>query len=160
MNKVHILFVCMGNICRSPTAHGIFQHLVDEAGLNDRIVVDSAGTIAYHVGDSPDPRSSKTALEHGIDLSSQRARQVNRDDYERQDYILAMDYDNLRDLQNQCPEHHQHKLQLLLHYHPDEYLDEVPDPYYGGARGFDEVFAMVETACKRLLNQVTENLDK
>ena len=158
MSKVHILFVCMGNICRSPTAHGIFQHLVNEAGLDEQVIVDSAGTIAYHSGNHPDPRATKTALEHGIDLTTQRARQVKADDYEIQDYILALDYDNLRDLQQQCPEHLQPKLHLLLHYHPDEYLDEVPDPYYGGDKGFEDVYAMVEIACKRLLEQIRQSI--
>lgn len=156
MKKVHVLFVCMGNICRSPTAHGIFQHLVNEAGLADQIVVDSAGTIGYHVGNSPDPRATATALQHGIDLTPLRARQVNIDDYNHQDFILAMDYDNLSDLQRQCPEQQQHKLQLLLSYHSDEYLDQVPDPYYGGDKGFEQVFDMVEIACKQLLKQIME----
>ncbi len=154
MEKIKVLFVCMGNICRSPTAHGVFQKLVDEAGLSEQILVDSAGTISYHAGEAPDPRSSQTALAHGIDLSPQRSRQVNDDDFERQDYILAMDYDNLRNLQQQCPDQYQHKLQLLLSYHSDQYLDEVPDPYYGGADGFETVFEMINEACGALLSNI------
>ena len=154
---IKVLFVCMGNICRSPTAHGVFQHLVNEAGLTDQIQVDSAGTIGYHVGESPDPRSSQTAMSHGIELSSQRARQVNMQDYDVQDYILAMDFDNLRNLQQQCPENQQHKLKLLLEFHPDEFLDQVPDPYYGGESGFDRVFEMVNIACEQLLTYIKEH---
>ena len=154
MKSVKVLFVCMGNICRSPTAHGVFQHLVDAANLSDSIIVDSAGTISYHAGERPDARSAETALRHGIDLSSQRARQVRASDYVEQDYILAMDFDNLRNLQRDCPEQYQHKLQLLLQYHDDEFLDEVPDPYYGGASGFDNVYTMVELACQNLLTHI------
>jgi len=157
MKQVKVLFVCMGNICRSPTAHGVFQSLVDKAGLSEQIIVDSAGTINYHVGDSPDPRSSQTALQRGIDLSSQRARQVSATDYQEQDYILAMDFDNLKNLQRDCPESLQNKLQLLLNFHPDEYLDQVPDPYYGGDSGFDKVFDMVEIACTNLLKHIQTN---
>ena len=144
----------MGNICRSPTAHGVFQHLVNEAGLSEQILVDSAGTISYHAGERPDPRSAETALKHGIDLSAQTARQVKASDFAEFDYILAMDFDNLRQLQRDCPEQYQKKLQLLLQYHNDEYLDEVPDPYYGGASGFETVFAMVELACQNLLTKI------
>ena len=157
MKQIKVLFVCMGNICRSPTAHGVFQSLVDKAGLSEQIIVDSAGTINYHVGDSPDPRSSQTALQRGIDLSSQRARQVSATDYQEQDYILAMDFDNLKNLQRDCPESLQNKLQLLLNFHPDEYLDQVPDPYYGGDSGFDKVFDMVEIACTNLLKHIQTN---
>ena len=154
MKTIKVLFVCMGNICRSPTAHGVFQQLVDNAGLADSIQVDSAGTIAYHVGEPPDPRAAKTALTHGVDISSQRARQVTKDDYTTQDYILAMDFENLSNLQQQCPTEMQHKLHLLLSYHTDEYLDEVPDPYYGGAGGFEDVYDMIDKACANLLEQI------
>jgi protein-tyrosine phosphatase len=154
MNQVKVLFVCMGNICRSPTAHGIFQHLVREQGLAGEIAVDSAGTIGYHVGEAPDPRSTQTASKHGIDLTPQRARQVSHQDYIEQDYILAMDFDNLRNMQLQCPDDYKHKLKLLLDYHPDEFLDQVPDPYYGGESGFDRVYDMVEVACKALLEHI------
>lgn len=157
MKQIKVLFVCMGNICRSPTAHGIFEKLVTDAGLAEQILIDSAGTISYHVGEPPDSRASQTAREHGIDLTCQRARQVRADDYQQQDYILAMDYDNLRSLQQSCPANQQHKLQLLLSYHPDEFLDQVPDPYYGGDSGFEQVYEMVELACRNLLTHITEH---
>lgn len=144
----------MGNICRSPTAHGVFQHLVDKGRLDEQIKVDSAGTISYHAGERPDSRATETARKHGIDLTSQTARQVRASDYEEFDYILAMDFDNLRQLQRDCPEQYQDKLQLLLQYHDDEFMDEVPDPYYGGASGFDNVYNMVELACKNLLSHI------
>ena len=158
MKQLKVLFVCMGNICRSPTAHGVLQKLVDKAGLSEQIIVDSAGTISYHAGEPPDARSAQTALSHGVDLSSQRSRQVTMADYDEQDYILAMDFDNLRNLQQQCPEHLQKKLALLLSYHPDEFLDEVPDPYYGGASGFEQVYEMVDIACQHLLEHLKQQL--
>ena len=158
MKQIKVLFICMGNICRSPTAHGIFQKLVDEEGLSDQILVDSAGTISYHAGEQPDSRSVQTALSHGVDLSDQRSRQVTMADYQEQDYILAMDFDNLRNLQQQCPEQYQNKLGLLLQYHPDEFLDEVPDPYYGGESGFEQVYEMVDIACQNLLEHLKQQL--
>ena len=158
MKQIKVLFICMGNICRSPTAHGIFQKLVDEEGLTDQILVDSAGTISYHAGEPPDSRSAQTALSHGVDLSDQRSRQVTMADYQVQDYILAMDFDNLRNLQQQCPEQYQNKLGLLLKYHPDEFLDEVPDPYYGGESGFEQVYEMVDIACQNLLQHLKQQL--
>jgi len=146
--------VCMGNICRSPTAHGVFQHLVDQAGLSDNIIVESAGTIAYHAGENPDPRSRAMSKSRGVDISNQIARQVRHDDYSQQTYILGMDYSNLQNLNADCPEPFQDKIDLLLSYHPDEQLKEVPDPYYGGDRGFENVFNMIEIASKHLLQAI------
>ncbi len=154
MKQVKVLFVCMGNICRSPTAHGIFQHLVDQAGLSDHIIVESAGTIGYHAGENPDPRARAMSQSRGVDISKQIARQVRRDDYAQQTYILAMDYSNLQNLNADCPEPYQDKIELLLSYHPDDQLQEVPDPYYGGDRGFENVYNMIEVANKRLLQSI------
>ena len=149
----------MGNICRSPTAHGVFQHLVDQAGLSDNIIVESAGTIGYHAGENPDPRSRAMSKSRGVDISDQIARQVRLDDYAQQTYILAMDYSNLQNLNADCPETYQDKIDLLLSYHPDELLKEVPDPYYGGDRGFENVFNMIEIANKHLLQTIRNEHD-
>jgi protein-tyrosine phosphatase len=152
--RIHVLMVCMGNICRSPLAHGLFEDLVAKEGLSELIVVDSAGTHAYHVGEQPDPRSQQTALRHGIDLSRQRARRVASPDYERFDYILAMDGDNYRMLADSCPDEHRHKLRLFLEFAPELSEREVPDPYYGGASGFEHVYGLVEAAARGLLAEI------
>jgi len=153
---IKVLFVCMGNICRSPTAEGIFSHLVKQEALSHLIEIDSAGTHAYHVGNPPDRRAQATALKRGIDLSRQTARRVDVVDFEVFDYILAMDQDNLLDLQEICPEEHMHKIQLFLEYAPHLNIKEVPDPYYGGPGGFDRVLDMVETAAEGLLNAIRD----
>ena len=152
--KVSVLFVCMGNICRSPTAHGVFQARVDEAGLSDLIEVDSAGTHAYHIGEPPDRRSQQAARGRGYDLSSQRARKVVFQDFTDYDYYLVMDRSNLGDVLAECPPQHEHKIQLFLDYAADIQESEVPDPYYGGAHGFDHVLDLVETASDGLLQQI------
>ena len=144
-----VLFVCMGNICRSPTAHGIFREQVRQAGLQAEIIIDSAGTHAYHIDEPPDPRSIETAHRYGIDISDLRARQVSAADFVSFDYIFAMDRDNLESLQAQCPKNDQHKLSLMRALVGEE-LD-VPDPYYGGDSGFDEVFQMLTAASSALL---------
>lgn len=154
MKKVGVLMVCMGNICRSPLAHGLFEEMVAREGLDDAIVVDSAGTHAYHVGEQPDPRSQETALRHGIDLSGQRARRVAPSDFERFDYILAMDRENFSILSASCPDEQRHKLRLFLEFAPELPEREVPDPYYGGASGFDRVYALVEAASRGLLEEI------
>lgn len=151
---VKVLFVCMGNICRSPTAHGIFDALIKKEGLDDLIEVDSAGTHAYHVGELPDRRSQQTALRHGMDLDYQHARKVLLKDMEIFDYILAMDESNLQELMRICPDEHQQKLSLLMSYAPHFGQQEVPDPYYGGDQGFEHVFDMVEEAAKGLLDDL------
>ncbi len=152
--KVSVLFVCMGNICRSPTAHGVFRDLVRREALEERIVVDSAGTHAYHVGESPDRRARDTASKRGIDLADLRARQAVAEDFEIFDYVLAMDRDNYRILSGLCPAQHRGKLHLFLDFAPDLGVREVPDPYYGGGRGFEQVFDMVEAAAQGLLAEL------
>jgi protein-tyrosine phosphatase len=144
-----ILFVCMGNICRSPTAEGVFRHRAQLAGIAARI--DSAGTHAYHVGEKPDPRSTEFAARRGIDLSTQSARKVAASDFAEFDHILAMDKDNLALLMAACPPQHQHKLGLFMQHATQSKSDIVPDPYYGGPRGFDEVLDFIEDASDGLI---------
>ncbi len=158
MSKINVLMVCMGNICRSPLAHGLFEELVQREGLSDRIWVDSAGTHAYHVGEPPDPRSQQTAQSHGIDLSRQRARRVEHPDFEQFDYILAMDRDNYRILMNSAPAEHQHKIRLFLEFAPERPEKEVPDPYYGGPEGFERVYEMVDAAAQGLMADIRQRL--
>lgn len=152
-----VLFVCLGNICRSPTAEGVFRHKVREAGLEGRIDIDSAGTGDWHVGKAPDDRSSQAALLRGYDLSSQRARQVLRDDFQRFDLILAMDHDNLARLQALRPASGGAELDLFLRRYQLA-LDEVPDPYYGGADGFEQVLDLIEQASDALLAEIRGRL--
>lgn len=154
MSKVKVLFVCMGNICRSPLAHGLFEHRVEEAGLSKAISIDSAGTHAYHVGNTPDPRSQQTAKRHGIDLSAQRARQVRESDFEQFDYVIAMDRDNHAILSAQCPAEHRHKLKLFLEFAPQLSETEVPDPYYGGDSGFEHVYQLIDAAADGLMADI------
>lgn len=151
---VSVLFVCMGNICRSPTAQGVFEELLRREGLNARVRVDSAGTHAYHEGNAPDPRAQAAALRRGLDLSAQTARQVQSDDFERFDYILAMDRENLALLMERCPARSSHKVRLFLEYAPHLGIEEVPDPYYGGSAGFDRVLDMVQEAAEGLLREI------
>lgn len=154
MEKVKVLFVCMGNICRSPTAHGVFEQRVKERGLADRIYVDSAGTHAYHVGEQPDSRSQATALTRGFDLSYQRARKVALQDFDDFDFVLAMDKSNLRDLHALASPKQRQRVALFLDYAERWDEQEVPDPYYGGSKGFDRVFDMVDDASEGLLAHI------
>lgn len=154
MAKIKVLFVCMGNICRSPTAEGVFARKLQEAGLHELIEVDSAGTHAYHVGEPPDLRAQQTAQRRGIKLDDLRARKAVAKDFDRFDYILAMDRDNLRGLAEICPIGSEHKLQLFLSYAPNLETDEVPDPYYGGPTGFERVLDMIEEAANGLLQDI------
>lgn len=144
----------MGNICRSPTAHGVFRALVQREGLVDRIVIDSAGTHAYHVGNAPDKRAAATALRRGVDLSDLVARRVSADDFETFDYLLAMDQDNFISLSEICPDHQIEKIHMFMDFAPEMRTREVPDPYYGGAAGFDRVFDLVEAAADGLLQHI------
>jgi protein-tyrosine phosphatase len=144
-----ILFFCMGNICRSPTADGVMRAKLKAAGLD--IEVDSAGTHGYHVGAPPDQRSQEHALKRGYDLSPLRARQLVAADFNRFDLVLAMDGDNLANAQALCPPDQRHRLKLLLDYAPQLGKRHVPDPYYGGAAGFEEVLDLVEAACDGLI---------
>ena len=154
MKPVKVLFVCMGNICRSPTAQGVFEQLVRRQQLAEFIDVDSAGTHAYHVGEAPDRRSQAAAKLRGIDLSAQRARRVIVVDFERFDYILAMDKDNLAELRRLAKPKQQARVQLFMTYATRWQNDEVPDPYYGGSSGFDRVLDMVEDAAEGLLDHI------
>ncbi len=156
MKQVSVLFICMGNICRSPTAHGVFRALVEREGLSDSIVTDSAGTIAYHVGEPPDRRARETAVKRGIDLSDLRARKAISEDFERFDYLMAMDRDNYRDLMTICPSGYEDRLHLFMDFAPQRPEKEVPDPYYGGVAGFDRVFDMVEEASRGLLDHILQ----
>lgn len=142
---IKVLFVCLGNICRSPTAEGVFQKIVSDRQVHHCFTVDSAGTAAWHIGKSPDTRSQAAALNRGYALSSLQARQVSVEDFEKFDYIFAMDHENLSNLKAICPIAYQSKLSLFLNF-SDFNEDEVPDPYYGGARGFEHVLDLVESA--------------
>lgn len=153
--KIKVLFVCMGNICRSPTAHGVFRHLVEQAGLGHRIEIDSAGTHAYHAGEPPDERAQETALARGIDIGDLRARRAAPEDFLYYDYILVMDQDNYHSLSRICPPGQERKIALFLDYAPELRVREVPDPYYGGQRGFDQVFDLVESAARGLLDAIS-----
>lgn len=152
-NKVSVLFVCMGNICRSPTAEGVFRHLVAEAGLEERFEIDSAGTHAYHVGEPPDKRALQAAARRGFSLESIRARRVAPEDFERFHHIIAMDQDNLVMLQEQAEAGQREKIRLLLEFASGPET-EVPDPYYGGATGFERVLDLVEDASRGLLDML------
>lgn len=152
-DKVSVLFVCLGNICRSPSAHGVFQTLVERQGLSDRIRVDSAGTAAYHIGKAPDPRSIEAAKSRGYDLTRLRARQVSADDFNEYDYILAMDNENLANLKTLKADGYRGKLGLFLDY-AQSIESEVPDPYYGGDAGFNHVLDLVENASTGLLMSI------
>jgi protein-tyrosine phosphatase len=141
----------MGNICRSPTAEGVLRHLVREAGLEHAIHIDSAGTLDYHAGSPPDERSCRYANKRGYDLSSLRARQVQARDFERFDLILAMDWQNLEELEALCPPQHRGKLRRLMEFAPAGMGEVVADPYYGGRESFEAVLDQVEQACQGLL---------
>ena len=152
--KTKVLFVCMGNIGRSPTAEGIFRSIVLKQELSDFFEIDSAGTHAYHIGNPPDTRSQLTARKYDVDLTNQRARQVHESDFYYYDHIIAMDTDNIEILRSICPANSQSQIKLLLDYRPDSSFPSVPDPYFEGK--FDEVFEMVHSACTSFL----ENLVK
>lgn len=153
---VRVCFVCLGNICRSPTAEGIMLHLVSEAGLSDRIQVDSAGTAAYHAGESADRRSQATANARGVHLPS-IARQFTRKDFERFDHVLAMDSENFHNLERLAPTAAGAKLRRLRDLDPNSPPNsDVPDPYYGGASGFEDVFDICEAGCQGLLQELRD----
>lgn len=154
MNKFSILFVCMGNICRSPTAEGVVRQRLRDAGLDHLVRLDSAGTHGYHVGRPPDPRASQAALRRGYDLSDLIGRQVGPRDFTDFDLILAMDHDNLADLQRICPPDQAHKLRLFLSFSARHAGQPVPDPYYGGPQGFEQVLGMIEDAADGLLDEI------
>lgn len=152
--KISVLFVCMGNICRSPTAEGVVNHLVRTHGLDDLIRVDSAGTHVHHAGEHPDPRACESAFKKGYDISYARAREVSSEDFTEFDYLLPMDNSNLSLLQVKSPLDERNKIGLFLNYHPERIGEEVPDPYYRDSDLFDGVFKLVEEGCWNLLKVI------
>lgn len=156
---IKVLFVCLGNICRSPTAEGVFRQLAKEAGLAGSIVADSAGTGDYHIGERPDPRACWAASQRGYDLHSQRARQVTHEDFAQFDYVLAMDEHNLRALKELAPSEHAHKVRLLTDFGSGKECG-VPDPYAGGPQGFEHVLDLVEDAAQGLLRHIRTELTR
>ena len=155
-----VLFVCMGNICRSPTAEGVFRKLLSERVSDLLIEVDSAGTHAYHVGDAPDPRAQKAALRRGIDISHRRARKVALADFERFDWLIAMDRGNFELLRELCPEPYLERVKLFLEFAPSLEREDVPDPYYGGANGFEQVLDLAEEAARGLLDFLEQTRER
>jgi len=155
LRMVNVLFVCMGNICRSPTAEGYFKHIIETAGLNQQIKTDSAGTHAYHIGSPPDPRAQAAALKRNIDISSLRGRKVEKHDFEHFDYVIAMDQSNYSDLEIVANEHTDN-LFMFLQFADNFSEREVPDPYYGGDQGFEHVLDLIEDASIGLLNNIKE----
>lgn len=154
LKKTSVLFICMGNICRSPTAEGIFRHLIREKNIVEQFELDSAGTHAYHIGTKPDSRAQATAESRGIDLSDLRGRKVTVSDFDKFDYVLAMDKDNYSMLKELCPSAKRQNLKLFLDFAEDLSFNEVPDPYYGGTDGFEKVFDMLENASLGLLEHI------
>ncbi len=146
----------MGNICRSPTAEGVFRHKIEQNNLQQQISIDSAGTHAYHVGNPPDQRAQAAALKRDIDLSKQRARRVSADDFSEFDYVIAMDESNMDDLLSICPAGYEDRVHLFLAFSDSE-QSEVPDPYYGQGRGFEIVLNLVEDASEGLLKHIRQN---
>jgi protein-tyrosine phosphatase len=155
-----VLFVCMGNICRSPTAEGLFRTMVVREGLEDRIEADSAGTHGYHIGSPPDPRSIAAAKARGYDLEPLRARRVHAADFEAFDLVLAMDSENETALQRLCPADRRNRLRLFLDFARDTKTREVPDPYYGGPKGFEHVLDLAEAGNRGLIAFIRQRLAK
>lgn len=153
-----VLFVCMGNICRSPSAEGVFRHLVAEAGLTDLVGVDSAGTHGFHIGEAPDARALAAANKRGYQIDQRAARQITADDFRDFDLILAMDWENLSALQQQCPKIYHHKLMLLMRFANEFEEATVPDPYYGAADSFSKVLDYLEDACQGVLEVVRKRV--
>lgn len=152
--KIRVLFVCMGNICRSPTAEGVFARLVDTEGLDMLIEIDSAGTHSYHIGHGPDPRAQEAAGRRGVALAHLRARRLSPRDFEYYNYLLAMDEANLQDMMELAPPELAHKVHLFMDFALERPEREVPDPYYGSARGFEYVLDLVEDAAAGLLEHI------
>ncbi|MGI9406377.1 MAG: low molecular weight protein-tyrosine-phosphatase [Hyphomicrobiaceae bacterium] len=158
---VRVLFVCLGNICRSPMAEGVFRERVASAGLSSRITIDSAGTGAWHVGNPPDPRGQAASTDRGIDISSQRARQVDQADFSKFDYVIAMDGSNLDTLKRLAPRNARSQLHLFLEFVPSSVTNtvdrDVPDPYYSGPDGFETVLDLIEAASAGLLAHISSS---
>ena len=157
MKSINVLFVCLGNICRSPTAHGVFETLVKAEGLSDIIAVDSAGTGDWHIGHPPDKRATLAALNQGYELSHLRARQVRVEDFSQFDHILAMDRVNLSNLKRMAPTDFVGKLGLFMDYADLSGPAEVPDPYIGGKGDFEQVLSFIENASEGLLRSLRDN---
>ena len=153
--KHRILFVCMGNICRSPTAEGLLISKVSAENVSHKFEIDSCGTHDYHLGHSPDSRTQEAAALRGINLSDLRSRKIKLSDFEYYDLILVMDKLNENFLMNLCPNEYQNKIKLMLSYLPDYPIDEVPDPYYGGEDGFDQVLDILEEAIEALYEDIS-----
>ena len=153
--KHRILFVCMGNICRSPTAEGLLISKVSTENVSHKFEIDSCGTHDYHLGHSPDSRTQEAAALRGINLSDLRSRKIKLSDFEYYDLILVMDKLNENFLMNLCPDEYQYKIKLMLSYLPDYHIDEVPDPYYGGEDGFDQVLDILEEAIEALYEDIS-----
>lgn len=151
---IKVLFVCMGNICRSPTAEAVFRHYVEQDALSEKIHIDSAGTHDYHIGEAPDARTQRAAKQRGYDMSQLRGRQVVAEDFKRFDYVLAMDEANLSILESLRPRDAESHLGLFLQFAEQHSEREVPDPYFGGADGFERVLDMVEDAAGGLLRHI------
>lgn len=149
------IFICTGNICRSPTAEGIARHLIDTGGLGGLVEVDSAGMQGYHSGEAPDPRTRKAAAKRGYDLSALRARKLELRDFQQFDLVLALDRGHLEDMRRLCPEVYWPRLRLLMEFAPRSSFDEVPDPYYGGPKGFELVLDLCEEAVPGVLDALT-----
>ncbi|ACR10970.1 Low molecular weight phosphotyrosine protein phosphatase [Teredinibacter turnerae T7901] len=154
MKKVKVLFVCLGNICRSPTAEGVFRKKVSDAGLEETIEIDSAGTSGWHIGEPPDQRAVAAAKARGYDLAPLRGRQLVADDFRIYDYILVMDRENLANSKAIAPPEFSGCLRLLLAFSSQSHYSEVPDPYYGGDQGFETVLDLLEDSCDGLLKEI------
>jgi protein-tyrosine phosphatase len=154
-----VLFVCLGNICRSPTAEAVFRAVAAREAPELEIEIDSAGTAGYHIGEPPDMRSQQAARRRGYDLSPLRARMVAAEDFERFDFILAMDRENLEDLHRRAPATVRERVRLFLEFAPDSDVAEVPDPYYGGPNGFEQVLDLVEAASRGFLQHLRHRPD-
>lgn len=152
-----MLFVCMGNICRSPTAEGVFAKIIAEKNLSSQFTVDSAGTHAYHVGKPPDYRAQQAALKRGVELQHLRARKIHSSDFEYFDYVLVMDDENYSIVMDSCPDEHKEKVKHFLDYAPHLGVREVPDPYYGEKLGFERVLDMVENASLGFIETLGQN---
>ena len=155
---INILFVCMGNICRSPSAEGFFINALQQSRHKERVSTDSAGTHGYHVGHAPDPRAVATALDFEVDISELRARKVSVSDFEKFDLIIAMDQSNYEDLRRIQPADSRASLKMMMHFHPEGQPADVPDPYYGGMDGFTYMCTLLDSATRGLLEDVEGRL--
>ena len=154
MSKIKVLFICTGNICRSPTAEAVFRRVVERAGMSDYIECDSAGTHDYHVGAPPDERAQRAAERRGYDLSGLRGRQVWFEDFDKFDLIIAMDRQNMQLLKRLCPRRHVHKLAYMCDFHDKHSGREVPDPYYGADKHFEQVLDLLEEVSEHMLQKL------